>query len=187
MKHYAIEVLFEEVFDQYVRDLWEQCHVNSLSSFMDQVVGTEPHIALAVYENIDGEHLNKKFNEFIRQDLLGFELIFDAVAMFRTSKVTFLQPNTKQELVDLMMDVHQYFQEFKGSSSVFYSPERWFPHVTIAKNKTVEQLKNTASYVIGCFKPQITHVKKLVLVEIEYLDDEIICKNVAEKLFRFKN
>lgn len=41
MKHYAIEVLFEEVFDQYVRDLWEQCHVNSLSSFMDQVVDDE--------------------------------------------------------------------------------------------------------------------------------------------------
>ncbi len=185
MKHYAIEVFFEDEFDKYVRNLWELCDSHNLSAFMNRVKGTEPHIALAVYENVETESIKKRFNEFISQDLIRFELTFDAMAFFPTSNVSFLQPNTKQEFVDLMKDIHDYFQEYKPNS--YYSPERWFPHVTIAKNKTVEELKNTINYLMNCFKPQITQVKKLVLVEIEYLDGEIICRNIMDKEFEDKS
>jgi 2'-5' RNA ligase len=183
MKNYAIEVFFEQEFDEYVRDLWRQCDSNNLSSFMNEVKGTEPHIALALYENINLEKIEKRFNEFINQELLSFQLVFDAVAFFPTSKVTFLQPNVKPEFVNLMIKIHEHFQEFNDHSNLYYSPERWFPHVTVAKNNTLEELRKTVEFVMERFNPQITRVKRLVLVEIEYIDGIVICRNKISKVF----
>lgn len=181
MKSYAIEVLFNQEFDEYVRDLWRQCDINNVSSFMNQVKGTEPHIALAVYESIDLEKVKTRFNEFINQDLFSFELVFDAVGIFQTSNVTFLQPNVKMEFTDLMMQVHEYFQDFKNQTNLYYSPERWFPHVTVAKNNTSDELKKTIEFIIERFNPQKAKVKRLVLVEIEYIDGNVICRNIGSK------
>lgn len=183
MKNYAIEVFFDQEFDQYVRSLWKQCDDNNLSSFMNQVEGTEPHIALAVYENIDLEKVQKQFEELAKQELIGFELIFDAVGIFPTSNVTFLQPNVKPEFVDLMMKIHEHFADFKNNLNVYYSVERWFPHVTVAKNHTAAELRKTLEYIMDKFNPQVARVTRLVLVEIEYTDGNVICRNIESKVF----
>ncbi|XID94898.1 2'-5' RNA ligase family protein [Paenibacillaceae bacterium WGS1546] len=181
MKNYAIEVFFNQQFDQYVRDLWRQCDSNHLSSFMSRVRGTEPHIALSVYENVDSAQLETKFNELAAIHLYEIELIFDAVAVFPTSNATFLQPNVKREFNELMTTIHEHFKEFSEQCNMFYRPDRWFPHVTISKNNNLADLKKTASYIIEQFAPQIGRVEKLVLVEIEYLNGEIYCRNLKTK------
>jgi len=182
MKHYAIEVFFDQAFATYVRELWRQCDRHNLSSFMNQVEGTEPHIALALYENIDLESISKKFKEFASKDLVSFELVFDAVAIFPTSNVTFLQPNVKPELVDLMINIHDYFGDFRNQCNVYYSPDRWFPHVTVAKNNTSEERRETVEFIMNRFKPQATRVERLVLVEIEYVDGNVMCRNIESKI-----
>jgi len=186
MKHYAIEVFFDQEFDEYVRRLWRQCDFNNLSSFMNQVKGTEPHIALAVYENIDLEKVEKRFIEFVTQDLFSFELVFDAVGIFPTSNVVFLQPNVKPEFVNLMIKIHEHFEEYKNHNNLYYSLGRWFPHVTIAKNNNAEELRKTVEFIMEHFKPQVAKVKRLVLVEIEYLDGSVICRNISSKVFEEK-
>lgn len=186
MKNYAIEVFFNSDFDEYVREFWNSCDYNNLSSFMNRVKGTEPHIALAVYENIDFVQLENRFQKFIEKELYSFELIFDAVAFFTTSNVTYLQPNAKQELMELMINTHDYFKDFQEHSNIYYRPDRWFPHVTIAKNNSLEELRNTVSFVMERFVPQIVQVERLVLVEMDYDGGEIYCRNRETKHLKKK-
>ena len=166
IKKYAIEVFFNQEFDKYVRHLWKQCEVENMSSFMNRVVGTEPHIALALYENIELSQIEERFSEFIRQDIQGFELRFDAIATFPKTKVTFLQPNATKEFVELMVKTHDFFRDFKGKCNQFYQPGRWFPHVTIGYNTSEEDMIKTLSFVSKQFEPVTTRVEKMVLVEI---------------------
>jgi len=181
MKKYAIEVFFNKEFDDYVRRLWEQCDENQVSSFMNRVRGTEPHIALAVYIKADPEALKERFIEFIQQDMKSFPLIFDAAAFFPVTAVTYLQPNVSKELLELMIRTHEFFEEFESQCDVFYTLERWFPHTTVGKNMTLQEGKKTVNFVIDQFVPQVARVERFVLVEIEYVNGEVICRNLVTK------
>lgn len=187
MKTYAIEVFFEENFDRYVRDLWEQCEVHNLSSFMNQVKGTEPHTALALFENIEVVGLRTCFKELVSQELEGFELLFDAVACFPVTKVTYLQPNSEKKLVSLLEVIHERFKEYKDKVNLYYSPKRWFPHVTVAKNRSNDEMIISMGYIIEQFTPQRTRVDRLVLVEIEYTDKGIVCRNIESTRFTYRD
>lgn len=181
MKNYAIEIFFNDEFDNYVRELWKRCDDNKLSSFMNEVQGTEPHIALAVYENVDQEKLEEKFKQFIQQNICEFELRFDAVAVFPVTMVTYLQPNATREFMDLMIKIHDFFQEFENHCIPFYSLGRWFPHTSIGKNSSLEEGKKTVNYIIEQFNPQVARAARLVLVEIDNVENKVFCRNLVTK------
>jgi 2'-5' RNA ligase len=163
MKAYAIEVFFEYPFDQYVRDLWRRCDQEQVSTFMESLDGVEPHIALARYDDVDSEKLEQLFREFIKTEISRFELYFDSVSVFPITKVTYLQPNVSRELSALMNMVHNYF---KIQCSPFYTENRWFPHVSIAKNNTNEELKTAVNFIVDYFVPHHIKVTRIGLVEI---------------------
>ncbi|WP_054958521.1 2'-5' RNA ligase family protein [Paenibacillus dakarensis] len=181
MKTYAIEIFFNKEFDLYVRELWKLCHEKNLSSFMNSVQGTEPHIALALYGDIEQLNLVEKFREFTQYDLNEFELHFDAVAIFPQSMVTYLQPNSTREFTGLMTKIHKFFQEFEEYCNPYYAPGRWFPHTSIGKNNSLEEGLKTINYIIGRFKPQIARATRLVLVEIDKGENNISCRNLLTK------
>jgi hypothetical protein len=177
MKAYAIEVFFDSSFDQYVRDLWKKCDNEQISSFMEKYNGVEPHIALTRYENVDSERLIHVFDEFIESNINSFELFIDSVSVFPISNVTYLQPNVSNDFNALMSKVHSFFKEFETQCSPYYSEKRWFPHISIAKNKTTEELKRAMNFVVDHFVSQKLVVKRLGLVEIDYVS----CKTLKYK------
>ncbi|MFC5530174.1 2'-5' RNA ligase family protein [Cohnella yongneupensis] len=182
MKTYAIEIFFNDAFDRYVRDLWNQCNENHLSSFGTNIKGIEPHIALALYSNIDVDSLSKRFNEFIQTEISEFNLFFDAIAIFPTSNVTFFQPNTNQDLSNLMSKVHAFFSDFEENCNPYYSEQRWFPHVTVAYNGTYEELKSTFSYVVNNYESMNVRAQKIGLVEITYENNICVsCETLIAK------
>lgn len=79
-----------------------------------------------------------------------------------------------------------YFKDFQEHSNIYYRPDRWFPHVTIAKNNSLEELRNTVSFVMERFVPQIVQVERLVLVEMDYDGGEIYCRNRETKHLKKK-
>jgi 2'-5' RNA ligase len=182
MKTYAIEVFFDKEFDFYVRNLWSKCDQSEISFFMNRIEGVEPHIALSLYEDIDSNKLITMFEEFIRTDLKSFDLFIDSVSVFPVTMVTYLQPNAKQEFINLMNTIHNYFVDFENNCNPYYKPDRWFPHVTIAKNVTIDELKKAQNFVVDNFVPQRIKVQRLGLVEINYLDHKCVsCRTITYK------
>jgi 2'-5' RNA ligase len=182
MKTYAIEIFFDYEFDCYVRDLWKLCNENNFSSFGTKIQGIEPHIALAVYSKIDSDRLINRFNEFTRTgtDIFEFDLIFDAIAVFPISNVTFLQPNTSHDLINIMSKVHSYFSDYEENCNPYYSEQRWFPHVTVAYNGTHEEMKSTFNFVVSNYKSMVVKAQRIGLVEITFKNN--ICVS-CETLF----
>ena len=181
MKKYAVEVFYNQEFEQYVRELWRKCDENQFSSYMNRVVGTKPHTALAVYDGVDPERLREQFAGFIRQDLQPIPIRFDAVACFPATKVTFLQPNTGKALTDLMMNLHDHFLRFENQCNMFYKPDHWFPHVTIGLNNSMEEALKTLGFIMENFTPQTAVIDRLALVEIENIDNVVTYRDLMVK------
>jgi 2'-5' RNA ligase len=94
---------------------------------------------------------------------------------------TFLQPNASKELIDLMIRCHACFQAFAGNRDPYYLPGRWFPHITVGKNHTLEEGLRTMQFVAEQFTPRTARVEQLSLVEIEYAEGKVSCRNLAKK------
>lgn len=168
MKAYAVELLFDQSFDSYVREIWNQCSSNQYCSYMNDIDGIEPHIALAVYNDVDRTKLVESFVKVQDRGLEKAKLIFDSVAIFKATKVIHLHPNSSHELMDYMNTLHDVLSEFEEQCSPFYVNDRWNPHVTLSKGIDLASSMRTMGFIVDIFEPIEAIVESISLIEIKY-------------------
>lgn len=167
---YAVDLLFDKQFDKYIRSMWHKCEEAGVCSFMLGCKGAEPHMAVAVYEGIDRNTLQKLFDQLKQCTMPISTVYFPSVCLFKTTKVTFLNTVATKELVGYIETIHTAFSEVADKCSEYYKPEYIVPHVSLGKNDTIEEAKATFNFVLDSFIPRKAQIVAVELVEIKMAD-----------------
>ena len=169
---YAIELLFDREFDDYVRTLWQSCSDNNLSKYMKNIKGDViPHIALSVYEDVDEETITSLFTRYknVKEHKAYFES--GAICMFKATNVTYLNVNVNRDMLNFFENVYHFFVSISAKCSPYYLPYVIIPHISIAKCDEFEDAKKCWCHVADIFEPQRLLVEKVALFKL-YFDDE---------------
>jgi len=184
MKSYAIEIFFNNEFDEYVRGMWKRLYDNNISYFMEDIEGVVPHIALSVYNDVNSEKLKKDFSKYVEKDFRSFELYFDTIAMFKATGVIYTRANINTQIFNLFMDVKKAFKNYSRNESVFYSPERWNPHCTLGKLDGNEKIGEAFQFCYDNFEPKKVMVCEIALIEVAFEGDKcLVCRTLSSKKF----
>ncbi|OAB57686.1 hypothetical protein AY600_07100 [Phormidium willei BDU 130791] len=145
---YAIELYFDEVASQKVRQLWSQ--VGAIASSMAKRVHSQPHLSLAVLPNADLQLLPSVLAE-VAAHHSSFEIQFSSLGLFSTGGgVVFLAPVVTTQLLELHQTVHRQLHKIGSDAVAYYRPEAWVPHCTLARElsppevlRAVEVVRNS--------------------------------------------
>jgi 2'-5' RNA ligase len=111
--------------------VWEGLAREAISSVMLDV-GAQPHISLAVFEDLAAEMLRADLGRFaeVTQPL---SVNLASVGTFPTEAgVVFLAPVVTQELLEAHRRFHSFLRERGVDCMEYYRPGRWVPHCTVA-------------------------------------------------------
>ena len=128
---YAIELNLSTESAARIVKLWEALASESISSTMLDV-GAQPHISLAVFEELDPAALRESLHRFARETP-PLSVVLSSTGVFPTAEgVVFLAPVVTQGLLEVHRRLHGLLED-KGIECVeYYRPGRWVPHCTVA-------------------------------------------------------
>lgn len=181
---YAIELLFDNNFENYVCSLWDDCAKHNYSDHMTQIEGDViPHIALSVYEDITDDDIIPLFNRYknVKENKASFNS--SAVCMFKQTLVTYLNVNVNRDMLNYFENVYHFFIELSSKCSAYYLPYTIIPHISIAKSDSIGDAKECFGFIADRFEPQQLIVEKIALFKL-YFDDNhklIKCQKMDEK------
>jgi len=114
-----------------VVEVWERLAQEAISSVMLDV-GVQPHISLAVFQDLAPEMLRADLSRFAEvTQPLSLDLAF--AGTFPTAEgVVFLAPVVTQELLEAHRRFHSTLRERGVDCMEYYLPGRWVPHCTVA-------------------------------------------------------
>jgi len=128
---YSIELNLSTDSAERVVELWKTMAAQSINSVMLDI-GAQPHISLAVFEDLSPGLLRDGLNHFASNTPV-FTVRLASVGVFPGDEgVVFLAPVVTEKL----LWIHERFYrllEDKGLESIeYYHPGRWVPHCTVA-------------------------------------------------------
>jgi len=182
---YAIELLFDKEFENYVRSLWDGCAQNKLSDHMISIEGDViPHIALSVYEGIADEDIVPLFERYknVAESKACFQS--SSVCMFKQTLVNYLNVNVNRDMLNYFENVYHFFIELSSKCSSYYLPYTIIPHISISKCSNIEDAKKCFGYIADNFNEQQLLVEKVALFKL-YFDDNhtlVKCEKMDEKV-----
>lgn len=160
---YAIELYFDDKSTMEVEEIWSKLRERNIS--LDE--GTNPHISLAIYEDIDVEYFKEKLQVFAK-GMEPFDLKLASVEMFATDKpVVFLSPTVTEELLYLHEKFHKYFKEYDTVEWDYYKPGNWVPHCTLAMNLSKNMVQETLDVCQEISLPIDIKIKGIGILEFK--------------------
>lgn len=182
---YAIELLFDDKFDSYIRSLWDSCQINGLSNHMFDIEGdVVPHIALSVYEGITDDDIIPLFERYKNVNENKSVFHSSAVCLFKQTLVTYLNVNVNRDMLNYFENIYHFFIELSGKCSQYYLPYNIIPHISISKCDSLDDAKRCFGSVADIFEPQQLLTEKIALFKL-YFDDNhklIKCEKMDEKV-----
>ncbi|XEC96635.1 2'-5' RNA ligase family protein [Paenibacillus tarimensis] len=163
---YAVELFFEDSFEQYVRGIWKGLKEEQISSNMYDIADIRPHITLAVYNDIPSLDTFADRSSAYFDKVPGLELQFDALAFFPTTGTLFIGPTVTEGLIRLHAKYHEHFKDLLEFTSRFYIPGNWHPHCTLAINLSREQMLEAMNYCYKDFTPRRSKIIEAGIVKI---------------------
>jgi len=135
---YAVTLNLSRDSAARVVELWEGLAQEAISSVMLDV-GAQPHISLAVFQDLAPEMLRAD-PKVLRADLSQFaeatpplSLDLASAGTFPTAEgVVFLAPAVTQELLEAHRRFHCFLRDRGVDCVEYYLPGRWVPHCTVA-------------------------------------------------------
>ena len=95
-------------------------------------VGAQPHISLAVFENLDPQMLRADLSRFA-EVTRPLSLDLASAGTFPTAEgVVFLAPVVTQELLLVHQRFHRLLSDRGLDCVAYYRPGNWVPHCTVA-------------------------------------------------------
>ena len=128
---YAVELNLREDSAAQVVKLWEHLAKESINSLMLDV-GAQPHISLAVVEELDPARLQEDLRQFA-EATRPLSLDLSSAGAFPTAEgVVFLAPVVTQELLEVHRRFHDLLRDRGVEPVAYYRPGQWVPHCTVA-------------------------------------------------------
>lgn len=163
---FAIEMYFDPVTDQAVRDLWEGLADAGITRIQLDL-GTRPHVSLAVVEDGDEEVLAQAVDAFaVETSFIQFTLAH--AASFPTDQgVVFLGVTPTQGLIEAHRRFHGRLERANVRVVPYYWPGKWVPHCTMAS--TVDRVRVGAAVAL-CSRarlPLVGSMQEVGLVSLE--------------------
>jgi 2'-5' RNA ligase len=128
---YAVELNLSRDSAARVVKVWESLAREAINSVMLDV-GAQPHISLAVFEDLNPEVLRvdlRRFAEVTRP--LSVDLA--SAGTFPTAEgVVFLAPVVTEELLEVHKKFHSLLRDRGVDCVEYYWPGKWVPHCTVA-------------------------------------------------------
>ena len=149
---YAVIMLLDKNSSNYIKNIWKKLSFNHIDSSMVNIDKIEPHITLALYDDLDVEKFKPKFENF-KKHYAPLEMYFDIIGSFPSTNTCFVKPTATLEMLKLHHDYYEAFEEFNEYASPYYLPNRWTPHCTLGIGLNKEHLSNILNYCINNFEP----------------------------------
>lgn len=130
---FAVELGFDEALSNAITELMERLETVGVGLSL-RSLGFTPHLSLATCQAIDEDESRKLLRELARQTS-PFPIAFEAAGAFPPEGATlFLVPATNLDLIRLHRTFWESFVLQAEEPSDFYTPERWVPHCTVARD-----------------------------------------------------
>ena len=128
---YAVELNLSWDSAARVVKVWESLAREGISSVMLDV-GAQPHISLAVFEDLNPKALGTDLSRF-SEHTPPLSLDLASAGTFPTAEgVVFLAPVVTRELLAVHGKFHSLLRERGIDSVAYYRPGNWVPHCTVA-------------------------------------------------------
>lgn len=128
---YAIELNLSQDSAARVVEVWERLARASINS-MRLDLGAQPHISLAVCEELDPALLREDLRRFA-ESTRPLSLALSSAGAFPTAEgVVYLAPVVTQELLEVHRRFHGLLRERGIEPVEYYRPGNWVPHCTVA-------------------------------------------------------
>ena len=130
---HSVSLWFDEGAEARVRDVWQRLADAGIKTFAGGPI--RPHVTLA-----HGLEL-EPFLEALQKRLAvqpAFDLTFTGLGIFTDSGILYLTTRMTETLWRLHREVAALAEGQGGGSSLYYRPDFWTPHCTLAVNLTPE-------------------------------------------------
>lgn len=166
---YLISAYFDERTNQRIIHLIQQIAHKTGNTFMiDNQV--PPHLTISSLEARRGEVLFP-YLEALQEQLSGGSIELVSVGMF-FPYVMHLAPVMNAYLLDLSQQIYDAVQGIpEVNVNRFYQPLHWFPHITLGKTLTKEQMQLAFAVMQDGFAPMEGRITKLGLAKTNPHED----------------
>lgn len=171
----SVELIFDRESEKKIRNIWLEIYDNNLSKWMLDS-GSVPHIALAVFDEIDVKDLVPLVEKFARENSV-FALNMVNIGLFPSDEgVVFLSPVITSDLLNTHRKLHQMIDIELGGVKKweYYLPEKWVPHTTIGIEINKEKALGVTKYLLNNFKPFTVKIEGVMV--IKYRPTQILFK-----------
>lgn len=170
---YAIELFLNEEAELYVRSIWKELSNENIDSSLKDIKEICPHIALAVYEDINEKDFIEELQVF-KSNFKPIDTYFDILGTFPMTGTCFLKPTVTKELLNIHSKYHEQFKAFSENPNPYYLPGRWSPHCTLAIGLSTDTLKKVFNFSLDRFKPLKVTLNDIGLVKIDFKDGKCL-------------
>lgn len=135
---YLISVYFDEGTNKRIQSYIKQVAKRSGNTFMTEK-NVPPHLTVSAFETRDEEMILNLF-ERKKEIFQSGELTWCSVGMF-FPHVIYLAPVLNAYLQKLSEEIYEILREAEGIKvHICYRPMQWFPHTTIGKKLSKEEM-----------------------------------------------
>lgn len=160
---FSIELHFDEKSNLIIRNMWKKLRERGISAYMDQYGGF-PHIALAVFNDIDILEIERLIKKVIEDESM-FNIKMSSLGIFPSNEsVLFLSPAASATLINLHSKLHGVLKEIEGKWD-YYLPDFWVPHCTLGMNIAKSKIHDALDVIIEDYEPFDAKVETIQLVE----------------------
>ena len=174
---YLISAYFDENTSQelqrYIHNVANSCGNDFMISN-----NVPPHLTLCAVEAKSVDVLIPGF-ESLKEEVYQDKISIVTVGVFMP-KVLYFAPYINEYLFDLQRLIYNRFSGIPQTTvSPFYRPFSWFPHITVAKTLSKEQMTDAIN-AVGNFRPMDSKIVRLGLAKVNPHMDvrEIVLKKM---------
>lgn len=160
---FSIEVHFDEKSNLVIRNMWKRLRERDISDYMDQYGGF-PHIALAVFNDIDISDMERLIEKVVENESM-FTIKMSSLGIFPSNEsVLFLSPAASATLINLHEKLHGALKDIKEKWH-YYLPGFWVPHCTVGMNIPKSKIHDALDVIIEDFEPFDITIETIQLIE----------------------
>lgn len=161
---FSIELHFDEKSNLIIRNMWKKLREKGISGYMDQYGGF-PHIALAVFDDIDILEVEKLIEKIAENESM-FNIKMSSLGIFPSNEsVLFLSPAISATLINLHAKLHAILKDIEGCKWEYYLPDFWVPHCTLGMNIPKSKIHDGLDVIIEDYEPLDVRIEGIHLVE----------------------
>lgn len=160
---FSIELHFDEKSNLIIRNMWKKLSEREISAYMDQYGGF-PHIALAVFNDIDISEMVKLIEKVVENESM-FSMKMSSLGIFPSNEsVLFLSPVASETLINFHIKLHEVLKDIEERWD-YYLPGFWVPHCTLGMNIPKSKIHDALDVIIEDYEPFDVKIETIQLIE----------------------